>query len=98
MEKKCEREIYKGLELDLKIIFAKSLLGNSNYLDWKKVEKIRDKLDITNSTKNPEVLSIWFTILVKYAPEVDTDEIKSFLGSYGRLKFIRPIYVCVCSF
>lgn len=92
-EENCNKTLYKELELDLKIIFVKRLLGESESLDKQKVTRIRNELSITNDNKNPEILSIWFTVLVKFAHELDGAEVKTFLGRYGRLKFIRPVYI-----
>jgi leukotriene-A4 hydrolase len=89
----CQKEIYSNLALDLKIIFVKTLLKDNQFLDSTKVERIRKELNITNDNKNPEILSIWFSILVKSIPSADKENIKSFLESYGRLKFIRPVYM-----
>eukprot|EP00826_Nyctotherus_ovalis_P007628 TRINITY_DN11933_c0_g1_i1.p1 TRINITY_DN11933_c0_g1~~TRINITY_DN11933_c0_g1_i1.p1 ORF type:complete len:212 (+),score=60.80 TRINITY_DN11933_c0_g1_i1:190-825(+) len=92
-DENCNKTLYRELELDLKIIFVKRLLGESESLDKEKVTRIRNELNITYNNKNPEILSIWFTVLVRFAHELDVAEVKTFLGCYGRLKFIRPIYI-----
>ena len=53
-----------------------------------------EQFDLTAST-NPEILNQWLVIAAGSGYEPAFDRIRSFLGSVGRMKFLKPIYAAL---
>ena len=50
-----------------------------------------EQFGLTDST-NPEILNQWLIIAAGSGYEPSFERIRSFLGSVGRMKFLKPIY------
>jgi leukotriene-A4 hydrolase len=53
-----------------------------------------EQFDLTAST-NPEILNQWLVIAAGSGYEPAFERIRSFLGSIGRMKFLKPIYAAL---
>lgn len=54
---------------------------------------IDEELKLYEPKYNAEINFDYYMIMLNRRPEVIRDELKKFLGTYGRMKYLRPIYV-----
>ena len=86
------KEKFNSWHTSQKLVFLKYLMKNSDRIDDKVYNNIRDRLALNKETYNSEIKSIWYQIALKTKHNDVYPEMKEFLKNIGRLKFIRPIY------
>lgn len=85
-------EKYEKFELDLKIVFLKSIYDGFNNVPKEKLEVLLDVLKLNNE-KNKEILFVWLRVCVKNNFIENFVKVEEFLRSTGRMKFVVPLYV-----
>ncbi len=91
------KTIYKSFMLDLRVIFVQQLQNRDKELTAETLRAIDKDFDITAKETNPEVLFTWLRLLVANKCDEATPRAKSFLGTYGRMKYVVPIYTAYAS-
>lgn len=92
LKKEVEKKVYEAFNSKLKVIFMMKLEAEKPKADI--LEKIESVLNVTLNETNPEILLYWYTLNIpeRVKNEVLRGGISSYLGQYGREKYIKPVY------
>ena len=89
---KEDYETFHNWHINVKIIFFRHLLNNLDKIDRKIYETILTKLEL-DKTNNPEILCLWYQITLKKGFLESVEKIGEYLGSHGRIKYVKYVYV-----
>jgi leukotriene-A4 hydrolase len=87
------RNEFKGWHTNQKIVFLDYILAHADKVNDTVYEMLRDVLQLNDyKIYNSEVKFTWYSICLKTKHSDCIDDLKMFLQSYGRMKFINPLY------
>ncbi len=75
----------------VKVIFFRNLMNNIDRINDEIYKTISDTLQL-NQNRNPEVLSLWYQISLRKGRTELFNSISNFLGSHGRIKYVKYVY------
>ena len=84
-------KVFKEWHTNVKLHFMNYLLEKKDNFDIEFVKKLKNELNLAECY-NMEIKNIWYLLALDKNLEEEIPNIEKFLGSIGRLKFIRPIY------
>ena len=82
---------FKDWHTNVKLAFLNYLFNNKNKINIKIYHNIKIKLNLAEEY-NDEIKFMWYLISIDKNIEIELSNIKRFLNTHGRLKYIRPIY------
>ena len=93
-EKEDNETVYKKFKewhTNVKLAFLNYLLENKNRINEKICENLKNKLNLAEEY-NSEIKYMWYLLALDKKMENEIPNIKKFLETHGRLKYIRPVY------
>jgi len=85
-------ESYHKFDLNLKIVFLKTLYEKNEEISKEKMQFLLDRLQL-NEEKNKEITVVWCRLIIKNKFFENLEFVEDFLGSTGRMKFVNPLYI-----
>ena len=82
---------FKDWHTNVMLAFLNYLFTNKSRINTKIFQNIKIKLNLAEEY-NDEIKFIWYLISIDKNIEIEIQNIKGFLNTHGRLKYIRPIY------
>lgn len=85
-------EIFSKWHSNVKLVFLNYFNENISKVTEEVYVNLRDILKICSNQYNAEVKYTWFQISLKTKHEECIENVREFLASQGRMKYIRPVY------
>ena len=82
---------FKEWHTNQKIVFFNYLLNNVSKISEKVYTDLRDILKLHNNY-NSEIKNLWYLLCLQTKHEDCIEHLKPFLQSFGRMKYIKPLY------
>ena len=82
---------FKDWHTNVKLAFLNYLLENKDRINEKICENLKNKLNLAEDY-NSEIRYMWYLLALDKQIESEIPNIKKFLETHGRLKYIRPVY------
>ena len=82
---------FKEWHTNQKIVFFNYLLNNVSKVSEKVYTDLRDILKLHNNY-NSEIKNLWYLLCLTTKHEDCIEHLKPFLQSFGRMKYIKPLY------
>ena len=92
-KKNCDNcgEIFKKWHTNVKLVFLEKILKNLDNFDENLILEIKKKLNLVEEY-NDDIKAIWYEITLNKGMNIEIDNIKNFLKTHGRLKYLKPLY------
>ena len=84
-------KIFKEWHTNVKLHFMNYLLEKKDNFDIEFVKKLKNELNLAECY-NAEIKYMWYLLALDKNLEEEIPNVKKFLESIGRLKYIRPVY------
>ena len=75
----------------MKLVFLEKILKNLDNFDENLILEIKKKLNLVEEY-NDDIKAIWYEITLNKEMNIEIDNIKNFLKTHGRLKYLKPLY------
>ena len=85
------KKIFKDWHTNVKLAFLNYLLDNKSKINDTILNNIKSKLDLAEGY-NAEIKYMWYLLALDKNLQEEIPNIKKFLETHGRLKYIRPLY------
>mgnify|MGYP002626235169 FL=1 len=82
---------FKEWHTNVKLAFLNYILENKERINEKIFENLKKKLNLAEEY-NSEIKYMWYLLALDKKAENEIPNIKKFLETHGRLKYIRPVY------
>ena len=82
---------FKEWHTNVKLAFLNYILENKERINEKIFENLKKKLNLAEEY-NSEIKYMWYLLALDKKVENEIPNIKKFLETHGRLKYIRPVY------
>ena len=82
---------FKEWHTNVKLAFLNYLLENKDKVTEKICENLKTKLNLAEEY-NDEIKYMWYLLALDKKMESEIPNVKKFLETHGRLKYIRPVY------
>ena len=82
---------FKDWHTNVKLAFLNYLLENKDRINEKICENLKNKLNLAEDY-NSEIRYMWYLLALDKQIESEIPNIKKFLETHGRLKYIRSVY------
>ena len=84
-------KIFKEWHTNVKLVFLNYLLEHKEKINQKICENLKKKLNLAEEY-NAEIKYMWYLLALDKKIESEIPNIKNYLQTHGRLKYIRPVY------
>ena len=84
-------KLFKNWHTNVKLTFLDEIKKNIKDFDDNLILKIKDELNLVEDY-NDDVKAIWYEITLQKGLNDEIDNIKNFLQTHGRLKYLKPLY------
>ena len=84
--------IYLNLgNTNVKLVFLEKILKNLENFDENIILNIKKRLNLCEEY-NDDIKALWYEITLNKGMSIDIENIKNFLLTHGRLKYLKPLY------
>ena len=90
-DKSSVLKVFKEWHTNVKLAFLNYLLDNKNKIDEKIMKNLKNELNLAEEY-NSEIKYMWYLLALDKKVEEEIPNIKKFLETHGRLKYVRPVY------
>ena len=90
--KENANEIFKNWHTHIKLVFLEDFNKNIEDIDIEVIKKMKDELELAE-IYNDDIKGVWYEIALKKGLKDEINNIKSFLQTHGRIKYLRPLYI-----
>ena len=90
-EPENSKKIFKNWHTNVKLTFLDEIKKNLQKFDEKLLKKIKNDLDLVE-IYNDDIKSTWYEITLEKGMNIEIDNIKKFLQTHGRMKYLKPLY------
>ena len=84
-------KIFKEWHTNVKLTFLDEIKKNIKNFDEDLILKIKKELNLVEEY-NDDVKALWYEITLDEKLDVEIEDIKQFLKTHGRLKYLKPLY------
>ena len=85
-------KIFRQWHTNVKKVFLDSILNNIDFFDEKIILKIKKELNLVDEY-NDDIKAIWYEISLKKGLFLEIENIKNFLKTHGRIKYLKALYI-----
>ena len=90
-DKSSVLKVFKEWHTNVKLAFLNYLLDNKNKIDEKIMKNLKNELNLAEEY-NSEIKYMWYLLALDKKIEEEIPNVKKFLETHGRLKYVRPVY------
>ena len=84
--------IFKEWHTNVKLVFLDDFNKNIENIDIEVIKKMKNELELAE-IYNDDIKGVWYEIALKKGLKEEINNIKLFLQTHGRMKYLRPIYI-----
>ena len=90
-DKSSVLKVFKEWHTNVKLAFLNYLLDNKNKIDEKIMKNLKNELNLAEEY-NSDIKYMWYLLALDKNLEEEIPNVKKFLETHGRLKYVRPVY------
>ena len=84
-------ELFKEWHTNVKLVFLERILKNLENFDESIILEIKKELNLVEDY-NDDIKAIWYEITLQKGMKDEIENVKNFLKTHGRLKYLKPLY------
>jgi leukotriene-A4 hydrolase len=84
-------ELFKEWHTNVKLVFFERILKNLENFDESMILEIKKELNLVEDY-NDDIKAIWYEITLQKGMKDEIENVKNFLKTHGRLKYLKPLY------
>ena len=86
-----DKKIFKEWHTNVKLVFLERILKNLEKFSEEIIIDIKKVLNLVEEY-NDDIKAIWYEITLDKGMKEEIDNVKNFLKTHGRLKYLKPLY------
>ena len=84
-------KLFKEWHTNVKLVFLERILKNLENFDESILLEIKKELNLVEDY-NDDIKAIWYEITLQKGMKDEIENVKNFLKTHGRLKYLKPLY------
>ena len=84
-------KLFKEWHTNVKLVFLERILKNLENFDESIILEIKKELNLVEDY-NDDIKAIWYEITLQKGMKDEIENVKNFLKTHGRLKYLKPLY------
>ena len=84
-------KLFKEWHTNVKLVFLERILKNLEEFDESIILEIKKELNLVEDY-NDDIKAIWYEITLQKGMKDEIENVKNFLKTHGRLKYLKPLY------
>ena len=86
-----DKKIFKEWHTNVKLVFLEKIKKNLENFSEEIIMEIKNILNLVEEY-NDDIKAIWYEITLEKGMKIEIENVKNFLKTHGRLKYLKPLY------